>query len=103
MGAARRFLMSDYASLGLVAVAMPQANTTVESEMAVLLKPGLGLATVRLYSQIADARARLVDYLDRLAPALDTLDTESLYAKLADVGWRARLTQRFPQALEGLA
>jgi maleate isomerase len=66
--------MSDYAALGLVAVATPQANTTVESEMSVLLKPGLGLATVRLHSQIADARARLVGYLDRLAPALETLD-----------------------------
>ncbi|MEO8545510.1 MAG: hypothetical protein ABI434_18150 [Burkholderiaceae bacterium] len=66
--------MTDYASLGLVAVATPQANTTVESEMSVLLKPGLGLATVRLHSRVTDPRARLIDYLERLAPALDTLD-----------------------------
>lgn len=66
--------MSDYSALGLVAVATPQANTTVEAEMSVLLQPGLGLATVRLHSGIPDARARLLDYVERLAPALDTLD-----------------------------
>lgn len=66
--------MSDYGARGLVAVATPQANTTVESELSVLLAPGLGLATVRLHSRVTDSRARLVDYLDRLGPALETLD-----------------------------
>ncbi|MEO6408572.1 MAG: hypothetical protein ABIO45_07440 [Burkholderiaceae bacterium] len=72
--------MSDYAAAGLVAIATPQANTTVEAELSVLLAPNIGLVTTRLHSPLPDARARLVDYLERLAPALDTLDNAPVAA-----------------------
>lgn len=54
-------------------VMVPQANTTVEPEMRVLL--GGTLLAARLRSRSPDSRARLVEYLDRIEEFLLDFDT----------------------------
>jgi len=57
-------------------VMVPQANTTVEPEMRVLL--GGTLLAARLRSRSADSRTRLVEYLDRVREFLLDFDTAPL-------------------------
>ncbi len=56
----------------------PQANTTVEPEMQLLLEGTL--LTARMTSAYADARLRLIDYFDRLADTLAHFDVAPLAA-----------------------
>ena len=58
-------------------VLTPQANTTVEPEMQILLE-GSVLAA-RCTSPSADSRQRLLDYFDKLDATLASFDTAPLY------------------------
>lgn len=60
------------------AVLTPQANTTVEPEMQLLL-PGTVL-TARSKSPASDARQRLLDYFDTLAETIARFDTAPIRA-----------------------
>lgn len=55
-----------YGPRGLVGVLVPQANTTVEPEFAILFPPGVASIAARMVSPAATIAARLVDYFDRL-------------------------------------
>ena len=56
----------EYGRRGLVGVLTPQANTTVEPEMAILLPPGVASINARMVSRAPDMQARLNEYFDRL-------------------------------------
>ncbi|XWN31469.1 MAG: hypothetical protein ROR55_29130 [Devosia sp.] len=60
----------EYAKKGLLGVLTPQANTTVEPEMAILTPPGWGVLNARLTSDKPTIEARLVDYFDHYGEAL---------------------------------
>lgn len=60
----------EYAPRGLVGVLTPQANTTVEPELAILMPPGVAWINGRLTSPKTSIEARLVDYFDRFDPAV---------------------------------
>ena len=66
---------SDYGRDGTIAIGTPQANPTVEAEMAILLPPTVLRVTARLTSAAESAEDRLRAYLERLAPALESFDT----------------------------
>lgn len=51
-----------YAPRALIGILTPQANTTVEPEMALLMPPGFGTLTARLTSGCAGMNDRLIDY-----------------------------------------
>jgi maleate isomerase len=51
-----------YAARALYGILTPQANTTVEPEMALLMLPGHGTLTARLTSTCASMNDRLIDY-----------------------------------------
>ena len=61
-----------------VGITTPQANTTVEPEMQLLLEGTV--LTARLTSQLSDSRARLLDYFDRLEATVKQFDTAPLAA-----------------------
>lgn len=65
----------DYATRGRIGIATPQANPTVEPEMALLMPPGVALHTVRLTSDAADSLQRLVDYIEMLPDYAARFDT----------------------------
>jgi maleate isomerase len=71
---------AEYGSLGLFGIGTPQANPTVEHEFALLRPPGVSLVTARLFSESADSRTRLDDYLTDLGDALRRFDTLRLDA-----------------------
>jgi len=56
----------EYAPRGLLGVLTPQANTTVEPELAVLLPPGIAMLNARMTSAKPTIVARLLDYLASL-------------------------------------
>lgn len=56
----------DYGRAGRIGVGTPQANPTVEAEFRQLLPARVEFLTTRLVSSRADARERLVEYLERL-------------------------------------
>jgi maleate cis-trans isomerase len=60
----------EYGSEGLLGVLTPQANTTVEPELAILLPPRMAMLNARLTSPKATIAARLVDYVDGLDAAV---------------------------------
>jgi maleate cis-trans isomerase len=60
----------EYAPKGLFGVLTPQANTTVEPELAVMVPAGVAWINGRLTSAKATLHDRLVDYFDRLEGAL---------------------------------
>lgn len=62
----------------VIGITTPQANTTVEPEIQMLL--GGTLLTARLISPIADARQRLCDYFDVLPATLAQFDVAPLAA-----------------------
>lgn len=60
----------EYAPRGLIGVFTPQANTTVEPEMQVLLPPGFAAINARLTSPKDTIEDRLIDYYDTLEDSL---------------------------------
>jgi maleate isomerase len=65
----------EYGAAGLVAILPPQANTTVEAELSVLLEPGVATVVSRLTCFDADSRARLLGYFRNVASSIRALDT----------------------------
>ncbi len=66
---------SEYAARGLVGVLPPQANTTVEAELGVLLPPDTGMTVARLTCRAEGSRERLIGYYGDAAAALRRFDT----------------------------
>lgn len=60
----------EYAPDGLIGVLTPQANTTVEPEMALMLPPRMAMLSARLISPKSRMRDRLVDYVGGLEETL---------------------------------
>lgn len=60
----------EYAPRGLVGVLTPQANTTVEPEMAILTPPGQAFINARLMSDKPTIPERLKDYFNGYGAAL---------------------------------
>jgi maleate isomerase len=56
----------EYAPRGLIGVLTPQANTTVEPELAILLPPGVAAISARLLSKKATIEERLVEFFEAL-------------------------------------
>jgi maleate isomerase len=65
---------TDYGRDGMVGIGTPQANPTVEAEMAILLPPTVQRVTTRLTSAAVASEDRLRAYLDRLDHALEAFD-----------------------------
>ncbi len=55
-----------YARKGLLGVLTPQANTTVEPEVSLLLPDGFGMIAARLTSDLSGMDNRLIDYFDHM-------------------------------------
>ena len=70
----------DYGRAGLVGIAPPQANPTVEAEVRLLLPPSVGMVVARLTSSSSDSVTRLREYLERLPQTLTQFDTLPLSA-----------------------
>ncbi|BDG72415.1 hypothetical protein Rmf_23440 [Roseomonas fluvialis] len=60
----------EYGAEGLLGVLTPQANTTVEPELGILLPPRMAMLNARLTSPKPTIAARLVDYVDGLDAAV---------------------------------
>ena len=58
--------MLEYANNGLIGLLTPQANTTAEAELSILLPPGVGLLTSRLISTKSSMNDRLIEYIDQI-------------------------------------
>jgi maleate isomerase len=70
----------EYGSIATLGIAVPQANPTVEPEMAALVPDGVSVLTTRLQGSRASSKNRLVEYLDNLGGSLDAFDTAELDA-----------------------
>jgi maleate isomerase len=70
----------DYGAEGRVGVAPPQANPTVEPEIAACLPPGVAMYVARLTSACPDPKARMLEYFDQLDRTLQAYDTMKLDA-----------------------
>lgn len=68
-------MSADYRAGGLVAILPPQANTTVEAELSVLLEPDVATIVSRLTCYEQDSRTRLLGYFRNVAASLRALDT----------------------------
>jgi len=68
-------MKGDYGAGGLVAILPPQANTTVEAELGVLLEPDVAMVVSRLTCYEQDSRTRLMGYFHSVGPSLRALDT----------------------------
>lgn len=66
---------TDYGRDGTVGIGTPQANPTVEAEMAILLPPTILRVTARLTSAAAASGDRLRAYLEQLDRTLESFDT----------------------------
>ncbi|MEO7787742.1 MAG: hypothetical protein ABIR77_07995 [Sphingomicrobium sp.] len=67
--------MTEYGSGGRIGIGTPQANPTVEPEMAILMPRSCTILATRLTSPAATSTERLVDYLEQLPATLATYDT----------------------------
>lgn len=65
----------DYGRAGRVGIGTPQANPTVEAEVAILLPPNVSMAVTRLTSEAALPADRLREYLLRLPDYLAAFDS----------------------------
>lgn len=65
-------MIRDYGAAGRIGVATPQANPTVEAEFRRLVPAEVEYIVARLHSTSADARERLIEYLERLEEYLAT-------------------------------
>ncbi len=63
--------MVEYAPDGLIGLLTPQANTTVEPEMAILLPPRVAAMNARLVSDAHTLSDRLRSYISQIDTALD--------------------------------
>jgi maleate isomerase len=90
----------EYAPKGLIGLLTPQANTTVEPEMAIMTPPGYAFVNARLMSDKPTIEARLVDYFATLrgqlrqfanAPIGTALVATSGMSYLAGVDAEARI------------
>lgn len=70
----------EYGSLATIGIAVPQANPTVEPEMAALMPDGVAMLVTRLQGSREDSRNRLVEYLDNFGASLGAFDTAPLDA-----------------------
>jgi len=68
-------MSADYGAGGLVAILTPQANTTVEAELGVLLGPDVATIVSRLICYEPDSRTRLMGYFGSVAASLRAFDT----------------------------
>ena len=68
-------MSTDYGAGGVVAILPPQANTTVEAELGVLLEPDVATIVSRLTCYQQDSRNRLIGYFRNVAASLRALDT----------------------------
>lgn len=64
----------EYGSAGLIGIATPQANPTVEAEMRIMLPPTMVPLTVRLTCHLAEPADRLRSYLRDLPETLGRYD-----------------------------
>ena len=60
----------SYAPKGLLGVFTPQANTTVEPELAILMPPGFAWINARMMSREATISERLLDYMSQFPELL---------------------------------
>lgn len=67
-------MSADYGAAGLVAIFPPQANTTVEAELGVLLEADVAPMVSRLTCYEDDSRARLLGYFANVGAAVRALD-----------------------------
>lgn len=65
----------EYGRLGKAGIGTPQANPTVEAELAILLPRACSLHVTRLTSDATAPERRLVDYLNGLESYLSAFDT----------------------------
>lgn len=65
----------EYSTAGLVGILAPQANTTAEAELGVLLPPDVGAAVSRLTCYEDDSKSRLLGYFRNVSSALRAFDT----------------------------
>lgn len=68
----------EYGALATVGIAVPQANPTVEPEMAALLPEQASMLVTRLQGSRSSSNNRLVEYLDNLGESLEAFDTAPL-------------------------
>jgi maleate isomerase len=61
----------EYGSAGIIGIAPPQSNPTVEPEMATLLPADVTMLTTRLRGNMLDTRKRFGEYLINLKDSLD--------------------------------
>jgi maleate isomerase len=61
----------EYAPDGLIGVLTPQANTTVEPELWIMLPPGVAMINARMTSDKSSLEARLVDYFDQIEKTVE--------------------------------
>lgn len=61
--------MVEYARKGLIGLLTPQANTTVEPEFSILMRPGYAFLNARLVSNKPTVEKRLGDYFNEMGDA----------------------------------
>jgi maleate isomerase len=71
-------VMREYAPSGLIGVAAPQANPTVEPEMARLVPRDFAVIATRLTGNPSTPQNKLVEYLDNLGNSLRAFDNAPL-------------------------
>ena len=70
----------EYGALATLGIAVPQANPTVEPEMAALMPDQVAMLVTRLQGSRSNSNNRLVEYLDNLGESLRAYDTAVLDA-----------------------